>query len=258
MQIYKITNMVNGKIYIGKNSTSRSDYMGSGVILNEAKLKYGIKNFRKDIVEDNIEDVKTLNDREIYWINYYNSQDRSIGYNRTEGGDGNNGKWNGDSLTEDHKANIGKAMKGREITWKEKLSEARKNSDSVKDLYKNEEWRSKISNSLKDIKKTEEHIKNVKNSMLNSDKLKESRSSNEFKEKCSMWQRGKKRDDEYMKKWLETKKINTAKRAEIDKKRVLNILSKHDWNIKEAAIELKCHLQTLKSKIKKYNLINER
>ena len=41
----------------------------------------------------------------------------------------------------------------------------------------------KISNSLKGIKKTESHIENVKNSMLNSDKLKESRASEEFKEK---------------------------------------------------------------------------
>jgi hypothetical protein len=258
MQIYKITNTINGKIYIGKNSTSKQNYMGSGSVLNEAKLKYGIENFQKDIIEDNIKDLETLNEREIYWIKYYNSQDRNIGYNVTDGGDGNTGKWNGDKLTQNHKSNISKAMLGREITWKEKLSESRKKSEAVKKIIESEEWRSKISNSLKGIKKTESHIENVKNSMLNSDKLKESRASEEFKEKCSSWQKGKKRDDEYMKKWLETKKINTVKKAEIDRKKVLNILIKHDWNIKEASIELKCHIQTLKSKIKKYNLINER
>lgn len=258
MQIYKITNMINGKIYIGKNSTSKPNYMGSGVILNEAKLKYGIQNFIKDIIEDNIKDIDTLNEREVYWINYYNSQDRNIGYNITEGGDGNNGKWNGDLLTEDHKDNISKAMKGREITWKEKLSESRKNSKVVKKLYESEEWRSKISNSLKNVKKTEEHIENVKNSLLNSEKLKASRSSSEFKEKCSNWQKGKTRDVEYMKKWLETKKINTVKKAEMDKERVLKALIEKNWNVKEVALELKCHIQTLKSKIKKYNLINER
>ena len=257
MQIYKITNIATGKIYIGKNSTDKPDYMGSGVILNEAKLKYGIKNFRKDIIEDNITDVETLNKREVYWINYYNSQDRNIGYNITGGGDGNNGKWNGDSLTENHKANISKATKGREITWNKKLSEARKNSDVVKRIIESDEWRLKISNSLKDVKKSEEHIENIKKSMRNSDKLKESRSSNEFKKKCSDWQKGKKRDDEYMKKWLETKKINAAKKADTDKERVLDVLIKNKWNIKEASIELKCHIQTLKTKIKKYNLINE-
>lgn len=258
MQIYKITNEVNGKIYIGKNSTNNPTYMGSGVILNEAKLKYGIKNFRKDIIEDNIEGVETLNEREIYWIKYYNSQDKSIGYNITEGGDGNNGKWNGDSLTENHKANISKSMKGRKINWNEKLSEARKKSDAVRKILESDEWKLKISNSLKGIKKTEKHIDHVKESMRNSSKLKESRSSDKFKKKCSDWQKGKKRDDEYMKKWLETKRINVAKKAEIDRERVLNILIKNKWNILDSSIELKCHIQTLKSKIKKYNLINER
>jgi group I intron endonuclease len=257
MQIYKITNGINGKIYIGKNATSHSEYVGSGVILNKAKLKYGIENFSKEILEDGIQDIETLNHREIYWISFFNSQDRNIGYNITPGGDGNTGKWNGDLLTEDHKANIGKAMKGREITWKEKLSEARKNSECVKKLYESEEWRAKISNSLKGVKKTEEHIENLKTSINNSEKYKNSRTSNEFKEKCSAWQKGKKRDEEYMKKWMETKRLNSIKRAEKDKHRILTALLECDWNIEECAKRLNCHKQTVKSKIKKYNLSNE-
>jgi hypothetical protein len=52
--IYKITNLINGKYYFGRRSTTRpieSDpYMGSGVLLKRAFLKYGIENFKKDII----------------------------------------------------------------------------------------------------------------------------------------------------------------------------------------------------------------
>lgn len=87
MQIYKITNLINNKIYIGKDTSSDPKYFGSGILINRAFEKYGRENFIKEIL-DETDDYNELSKKEIFWISIYKSTDRKVGYNISPGGDG--------------------------------------------------------------------------------------------------------------------------------------------------------------------------
>lgn len=59
--VYKTTNLINGKFYIGVHATNKLDdgYLGSGKVLNQAIQKYGRDKFKREILFefDNIEDA---------------------------------------------------------------------------------------------------------------------------------------------------------------------------------------------------------
>mgnify|MGYP000373107906 FL=1 len=68
--VYKITNKLNGKVYIGTHITHRlyDGYMGSGRMIKQAIQESGAENFEKDIlyIYDNAQDMY---DREAEIVN---------------------------------------------------------------------------------------------------------------------------------------------------------------------------------------------
>lgn len=89
MHIYKTTNLINGKIYIGQTSKNNENYFGSGSIILKSIKKYGANNFSKETIEE-CDSKEKLNEKEIYWIKFFNSTNKKIGYNISNGGDGGN------------------------------------------------------------------------------------------------------------------------------------------------------------------------
>lgn len=95
--IYKVTNQINGKVYIGQSVDIKKRW---GVhhraykdkaspqytcLFYRAIRKYGIENFTFEVIEECEKDQ--LDRQEKYWIAYYNSfLDRTKGYNETFGG----------------------------------------------------------------------------------------------------------------------------------------------------------------------------
>lgn len=89
--IYKITNLINNKIYIGQTTRSLSDRISeykngnSNNIIDKAIKKYGFINFKFEII-DTSNTIDDLNLKEISYIKEFKSNNRNIGYNILEGG----------------------------------------------------------------------------------------------------------------------------------------------------------------------------
>ena len=140
--IYKITNHVNNKLYVGKTVQSLADRwtdhlleanrwknckqanqdFGYNSKLYPAMAKYGFENFSIELLEV-VNTIEELNAREKFWIDCL--QTRKDGYNIAAGGDG--GFFFGCKHSEEAKAKIRKASSGRFHTQaaKQKMSKAK-------------------------------------------------------------------------------------------------------------------------------------
>lgn len=97
--IYKVTNKINGKIYIGKHQTKdlNDGYMGSGKHLKRAIEKYGLNNFAKEIlfVFDNEVDMN-VKESELVTEEFVK---KDTNYNLCPGGNGGFGYINSNNLS---------------------------------------------------------------------------------------------------------------------------------------------------------------
>jgi group I intron endonuclease len=192
--IYKTTNLINGKSYIGQSKYDRNEkYLGSGPLLKKAIIKYGKKNFIKGIVEYCLS-KEELDEKETFYIKLYNTlvpngYNISIGGNRDFHNDKTSqrisNKLKGRVLSTETKNKIGDSTRGK--TYYERygleksveLKKIRKMFLFVNNPMKNghtEESKQKISLSLIGHKQTEFQKKRV--SECNSHPKTESHKSN--------------------------------------------------------------------------------
>ena len=123
--IYKITNLINSKVYIGRSTnvlkrwTQHRYKLLNGVHYNphlqSAFDTHGEINFTYEIIEECTKDE--LNQKEIFWIAQFNSQCNDVGYNKSEGGHAGGGARNkGKTHSPECRARISKSLKGRKMS----------------------------------------------------------------------------------------------------------------------------------------------
>lgn len=110
--VYQITNLINGKIYVGKHKSAKhpfdNDYYGSGKQISAAIEKYGKENFKKEVLQfcSSLEEMSNR-EAEIVTEDFVKRKDT---YNMHKGGPGGWDHYNG---TKKHKTNSSKGGKKR-------------------------------------------------------------------------------------------------------------------------------------------------
>jgi len=103
-------NLINKKRYIGKDVKNKKSYLGSGAILTKAIKKYGKHNFKKIVLEECV-DRSHLEEREKWWIEFFDAVKSEDFYNLLDGGTG--GAIFGHKTSEKTKERIRKSLTGR-------------------------------------------------------------------------------------------------------------------------------------------------
>lgn len=170
IDIYLVTNTVNEKKYVGQASwgfekrwsahrsfakTGGDDY------LHRAMRKYGIENFKIELIEA-VDTLEKSNERETFWINYYDSRNPEFGYNIREGG--SNGK-----LAESTKQKIAVAHTGLKLP---EFTEGHKQgiSEGLKKRWEENPWKTFEYRSEEDKQKISEGLVDYHASMSSEEK----------------------------------------------------------------------------------------
>lgn len=132
--VYKTTNLVNGKIYIGKHETYNLDdgYLGSGILIQRAIEKYGKENFKREILCE-CSSREEMNAKEAELVNEEFLKRDDV-YNLKQGGEGG---WDYCNTPERHN-NIGNC---RQTGFVQLTLEGRNPGRETIDAYTEEEKR---------------------------------------------------------------------------------------------------------------------
>ena len=202
--IYKVTNKINGKVYIGQSvdigrrwrqhMTAEDD-----IYFHKAIQKYGVENFEWEVIEKCKK--SELDERESYWIEYYDSFNK--GYNCTKGGDG------------------GPVMHGSDHpNWKGGISLDPEYSKQYREANKEKRKEYYEENKEKEKERSKEYYAVNKEKMK--EKMKEYRETNKEKIKeynKQYYEENKKKEKERSKEYYEA---NKEKRKEYNRQRYIN------------------------------------
>jgi group I intron endonuclease len=197
--IYKITNVKNGKVYIGSaqnihrrwkehlrtlsNGTHHCKY------LQNAFNKYGEKFFilsTKELIEDSSKHIE----REQFWMDYYKSYNPKYGYNTRIKAESNLGV----KYSEETKQRISLANKGKKRSeeFKQKRRLAKGKNSPMWGKKHSEETKKRMSLSAKGKIKSEEHRQNLSLAKKGKgNKWKGRKHTEETKKKMSLAKKGK-------------------------------------------------------------------
>jgi len=156
--IYKTTNLINGKVYIGQTTQNYRSYIGGGNTLKKDITKYGKRNFRFEAIDETATNLDELNEKEIQWIAFYRKQlGDSMLYNTDDGGNVTRHTHTeaarrkmsmahtGKKRSKEHCETISRAKMGVPLSEKQRMAI----SAALKGHHLTEETKRKISEALK-------------------------------------------------------------------------------------------------------------
>jgi group I intron endonuclease len=167
MIIYKITNLITNKIYIGQTIgklktrwNGHKNKFGKKNHIRNSIAKYGAENFTIEEI-DRAENIEELNEKEVYWIDFYDARNPEKGYNIREGGankthrEDSKLKMSISSTGKKHSAETIQKLKDRPITdeFRQKMS------DTHKGIPRKKEHIEKFTSTFKKNRANHKHIK---------------------------------------------------------------------------------------------------
>jgi len=127
--VYCTTNIINGKKYIGSHSRGLNNYLGSGVELSKDIKLLGKEFFRRETLAE-VDTNLQMREMEEYWCNYFNVENNSLFYNKTNKGVGSPQGWKMDKEVKLTKNLLQRGKPKHTVIGKNKIGQFHKGIDN--------------------------------------------------------------------------------------------------------------------------------